>query len=347
MARNAGYADIERNYDGSIARYKYKRTGAQNHQDDDTRKMIDLLKNQLKSEVADQFAQHQSIFRQTRNPKDNNPIARGRILKAKNADEKQTNNNIERIIRMLASLGVKTNRDKVGRVTFTNINEKGGTVMKYDVERLKQMKLETFQENAAGTITTEATNYLLAYFDVMIEAANIGDANELVMDYVAACKDGDEDKKAELKEKLIELGKCKKTKKELSSIRETLSDKEKKFVDDLDKEICSGGSGSKDAEESLGESADEGANSSESDVGKDREKQLKSMGNIKKNLESGVKNAGTDSKDSFEQLLSAASESAAISDIGRGAMLEYVTESVASGNMDADTEILLTSLVRL
>lgn len=350
MAKNIGHTNVIRDYSGGVARYRYDQTPLQKELRDlsnpRNREAIAKLKSQLIDEVEDQRAQRRSVFRQPTDPHKNNPVLTGKLLKAKKADEKQTNNNIERIIARLASFGVKTNRDKAGNVSFSPMNEGGNIAMAYDVTRLKQMKLETFQESAAGSITTEASDYLLKYFDIMIEAAKAGDVNELVSDYVAACKDGNAEKKEELKEKIQKVSDCKAAKAELESLKETLSDEEKKFVEDLDKEICGNCDNNEDAptEESTSAGTDCGASPETQKVA---DNTVAKANDIGKKAESAASKAGKDNKGAFEELLSAAAESVGISDIGRNAILDYVVESVSSGKMDADDATVITQLMTL
>ena len=353
MAKNVGYENISRNYSGGVARYGYNLTPLQKELRDSSneknREAIDALKKQLRDEVEDQRAQRSSIFRRKDNPKENNPVIMDRkILRAKNADEKQTNNNIERIIARLASFGVETKRDKTGRVSFKTMKEGGNQSMEYNVTKLKQMKLETFQESAAGTITNEAAGYLLKYFDIMIEAAEAGDLNELVTDYVAACKAGDESKKEGLKEKISAAADCKKAKADLESLKDTLSDEEKKFVEELDSEICGGENDDDDDAAPTEESGEDGENCG---WGRTTTKDVKDVSGkpeeLGKKAASAANKAGTDNKGAFEELLSAAAESTGISDIGRGALLDYVTEAVAAGEMDTDVATALASLATI
>lgn len=318
--------------------------------------VIAALKSALKQQLDIQAAQRRAIFRQSgsvngheKNPKDYNNINTGDCLKARNYDAKQTTKNINLIIQQLAKFGVKADRDRSGGVSFKNVNEGGQINMVYDVTKLKQMKLETYQENAAGNITKEATDYLLKYFDVMIEAAKGEDVNVLAMDYVAACKAGDDAKKTELKEKISAVSDCKNAKEELKALREKLSDREKAFVDDLDAEIC----GEKDTaegdpEEPVQESGEEtgGETGGSPETQKAVDDTVKSAEDLEKKIEKGAKKAGDDNKEAFDQLLSAASESA-ISDTGREAMVDYITESVAVGEMDADEAMLLTTLMSM
>lgn len=354
MAISSKYKNISRDYTNGVARYgndSALRKELRDQSNPKNAEAIEALKAQLKKEVDDQIAQRRAVFRQLDDPKRNNPVISGKLLKAKNADEQQTNKNIEQIIRRLSLFGVSAKRGKDGSVSFKNMNEGGEPTMVYDVTKLKQMKLETFQESAAGTIRREAADYLIKYFDVMIEAAKAGDLNELVMGYVAACKNNDEERKAELKEKITAASDCKKAKAELENLKESLSDEEKKFVEELDAEIC----GNDDGESKLDTSKDTPVKESGTDSGCSTGDTkaatggdtAKSEDDTQKKLEKSASTAGTDNKESFEQLLSAATEGTAISDIGRNAMLDYITEAVASGNMDSDVAITLTSMVRL
>lgn len=344
MAKNVGHSNVIRDYSGGVARYKLDQTPLQKELRDlsnpKNREAITKLKCRLIDEVEDQRAQRKTIFRQPKDHNKNNPVLTGKLLRAKKADEKQTTKNIEQIITRLASFGVKTNIDKAGRVAFSTMNEGGNATMAYDATQLKQMKLETFQESAAGTISKEVSDYLLPYFDIMIERAAAGDVNEMISDYITACKDGDDAKKEELKEKIQKVTDCKKAKADLESLKEKLSDEEKKFVEDLDAEIC----GEKEAPtEESGEAECGGSPETQKAAADTTAKAAE----LNKKAETAVSKAGKDNKDSFEQLLSAAAESVGVSDIGRNAVLDYVVESVAAGEMDTDDATIVTQLMTI
>lgn len=359
---NTKYGNVQRDYSSGVARYTMKKSKVeaklQDQSDPKNAEAIASLKAQLKQISEEQAARRRAVFRQA-DPKDNTVLT-GKTLRAMEYDTKQASKSIADIIRKLSKFGVKTDQDRSGKFSFKNVNE-GGPKM-YDVTQLKKMKLETFQESAAGKITQEATDYLLKYFDVMIEEAKGEDINTLVTDYVAACKSGDESKKEELKAKIDAASDCKNAKKELEALREKLSDKEKAFVDELNEEIC----GNKEeknpegkseecpegaeasGEEPVQESGEEagGQPAAGSDPAKDSGNPPKAAADLSKKIQKGADKTGSDSSEAFEELLSAASEST-ISDVGRNAIIEYVTESVAAGEMDVDDAVLLTELVSM
>lgn len=338
--------NIERNYDGPVARYTRKKSEEEkklqdpdNWENDDN---IYELKDTLRGLINAQAAQRRTIFRQTGDPKNSNVVLTGEYRKARDSDVRETKNSINHVIQQLARYGVSVKRDRAGKVSFGHLKEGGPNKMVYDVAELKKMKLETFQESAAGRITKEATDYLLKYFDVMIEEASGEDINTLVTDYVAACKESDEEKKSELKGKISAKADCKKAKEELAGLKEKLSDDEKKFVDELDEEIC----GTKEPEEGVDDS--DPVNESGEDTGSADDSSSNSGEDVEKDINAKAKKsadkAGEDNKEAFDQLLSAASESV-ISDVGKEALLEYMTESVALGDMDADDAIALATLM--
>lgn len=340
--------NIERNYDGPVARYTRKKSEEEKKLRDpddwENDDKIYELKDTLRGLINAQAAQRRTIFRQTTDSKNSNKVLTGDCRKARDSDVRETKNSINHVIQQLARYGVSVKRDRAGKVSFGHLKEGGPNKMMYDVTELKKMKLETFQESAAGRITKEATDYLLKYFDVMIEEASGEDINTLVTDYVAACKESDEEKKSELKGKISAKADCKKAKEELAGLKEKLSDDEKKFVDELDEEIC----GTKEPEEGTGNSDNPVNESGEEDTGSADDSSSNSGEDVEKDINAKAKKsadkAGEDNKEAFDQLLSAASESV-ISDVGKEALLEYMTESVALGDMDADDAIALATLM--
>ena len=130
---------------------------------------IDTIIKDLKSELSDKVKYRKTISLQATDPRKKADL--GIQLKGRTEDLKNNQKEIDDIIRKLNRLGVGVNRKALSR---DKIVYEGGHFTMFKSEDITRMKLDVFEESAAGKISDDFRDYCL----VLLEAVSKNIARE-------------------------------------------------------------------------------------------------------------------------------------------------------------------------
>lgn len=301
---------------------------------------IPELKNKLEALVALRSKMTRDISNRDLVP------FKGKERSMRKYDTKQITKEIEKLKHALNFHGVRVIPDALmnGKVVY----KEGGYNM-YTEQKLKEMKLQVYQENAAGEISPAVTKYLTAYFDIKMESVK-NNIDGLITEYLEACKSGDEEKKEEVKEKMSSGSddgrdeKISELKKKLEEAEKYLTDDEKKAVKELQEKIDAGEDVDAPTTES-GETptADTDVTSTNTNTTSKKPANPENS-TVPKNTDEAEKLLDTTSKE-LDNLMNATTESVGLSEEAQEKLMDYIVESVAAGTMDSTRADNIVSII--
>lgn len=334
-----GYNKYQQATDDRTGELKYIRKPSSSGNDEDLDRLssvrIPELKNKLEALVSLRSKMTSDIAN-----RDLVPFKR-RERNMRAYDTKQITKEIGELRKALGFYGIRVIPDALmsGKVVY----KEGGQDM-YTEQKLKEMKLQVYKENAAGEISPAITRYLTTYFDIKMESAK-NNIENLVAEYLEACKSGDDEKKEEVKEKMSNGSndgdeKISALKEKLEEAKKYLTDDEKKAAENLEKKIEAG----EDVDVPTNESGEMPDGTSATDANGTGKPNNSTKATVPKNTDDAEKLLDATGKE-LDNLIDATTESVGLSEDACEKLMDYITESVASGTMDSDRANYIASVI--